>query len=81
MYAPKLLNLIEQNYNTIEREALIMVYTLHKFRHYLLSDWFIFYVDHMALMYLVNKSQISNKIARWSLLLFFNMISYIYIYI
>ncbi len=65
MYAPKLLNLIEQNYNTIEREALIMVYTLHKFRHYLLSDWFIFYVDHMALMYLVNKPQVSGIIIRW----------------
>jgi hypothetical protein len=32
-----------------------MVYALQKFRNYLLSNQFVFYVDHMALMYLVNK--------------------------
>jgi hypothetical protein len=32
-----------------------MVYALHMFRHYLLSNMFIVYVDYMALMYLVNK--------------------------
>jgi len=45
-----------------------MVYALHKFRHYLLGNQFVFYVDHMALVYLVNKPQISNWIARWLLL-------------
>jgi hypothetical protein len=28
-----------------------MVYVLHKFRHFLLGDKFVFYVDHMALMF------------------------------
>jgi hypothetical protein len=32
-----------------------MVYALHKFKHYLLSNKFTFYVDHMALLYLINK--------------------------
>jgi hypothetical protein len=32
-----------------------MVYALHKFRHYLLRNKITFYVDHMALMYLINK--------------------------
>jgi hypothetical protein len=32
-----------------------MVYALQKFRNYLLSNQIVFYVDHMALMYLVNK--------------------------
>jgi hypothetical protein len=59
MYAFILLNLVERNYTTIEREALAMVYALHKFKHYLLGNWFVFYVDNMALMYLVNKPQIS----------------------
>ncbi len=36
------------NYTTIEREALAMVYALHKFHDYLLGNKFIFYVDHMA---------------------------------
>ncbi len=45
-----------------------MVYSLHKFKHYLLGNWFVFYVDHMALMYLVNKPQVLGKIAKWLLL-------------
>jgi len=45
-----------------------MVFTLHKFRHYLLGNKFVFYVDHMALVYLVNKPQVSRRIARWLLL-------------
>ncbi len=68
VYAFKLLNKTKQNYYTIERKALIMVFVLHKFRHYLLGIKFFFYVDHMALVYLVNKPQVSGKIARWLLL-------------
>ncbi len=45
-----------------------MVYTLHKFKHFLLGNKFVFYVDHMTLVYLVNKSQVSGRIARWLLL-------------
>jgi hypothetical protein len=52
-YTSESLNNIEQNYMTIEKETFIMVYALHKFRHYLLGNKFIFYVDHMALLYLV----------------------------
>jgi hypothetical protein len=57
MYASILLNSTKENYSIIDREALAMVYALHKFRHYLLGNQFVFYVDHMALMYLVNKPQ------------------------
>jgi hypothetical protein len=45
-----------------------MVFALHKFRHYLLGNKFVFYVDHMALVYLVNKPQVSRIITRWLLL-------------
>jgi hypothetical protein len=45
-----------------------MVYALHKFRHCLLSNMFTFYVDHMALVYLVNKPQVYGMLARWLLL-------------
>jgi hypothetical protein len=36
-----------------------MVFALHKFKHYLLGNKFVFYVNHMALVYLVSnhKSQ------------------------
>ncbi len=45
-----------------------MVYALHKFRHYLLGNRFTFYLDHMALMYLINKSQVFGRLAKWLLL-------------
>jgi len=41
-----------------------MVYTFHKYHHYLLSNKFVFYVDHMALLYLVKKPQVSGRIAQ-----------------
>ncbi len=41
---------------------------LHKFRHFLLGNKFVFYVNHMALVYLVNKPQVSRRITRWLLL-------------
>jgi hypothetical protein len=34
-----------------------MVFALHKFKHYLLGNKFVFYVGHMALVYLVKKPQ------------------------
>jgi hypothetical protein len=55
VYASRLLNILAQNYNTTQREALAMAFSLHKFRHYLLGNKFVFYVNHMALVYLVNK--------------------------
>jgi hypothetical protein len=45
-----------------------MVFSLHKFRHYLLGNKFVFYVNHMTSIYLVNKPQVSRKIVIWLLL-------------
>ncbi len=52
-YASQLLNHIKRNYMTIKREAFAMVYALHRFYHYLFGNIFIFYVDHMAPLYLI----------------------------
>ncbi len=68
VYAFRLLNTTKRNYNTTQKEALAMVYFWHKFRHYMLGNKFVFYVDHMALVYLVSKPHVSGIIARWSLL-------------
>ncbi len=43
---------------------------MHKFRHFLLGKKFVFYVDHMALVYPVNKPQVFGSIAKWLLLFF-----------
>jgi hypothetical protein len=45
-----------------------MAFSLHKFRHYLLGNKFVFYVDNMTLVYLVNKPQVSGIITKWLLL-------------
>ncbi len=68
MYSSRLFNSNEKNYTITHREALAMVYALHKFRYYLLGNKFTFYVDHMALVYLVYKPQVFVRLARWLLL-------------
>jgi hypothetical protein len=42
-----------------------MVYTLHKFRHFLLGNKFVFYVDHMAFVYLVKKPHVFGRTTKW----------------
>jgi hypothetical protein len=51
-----------------KKEALEMVFSLHEFKHYLLCNKFVFYMDHMASVYLVKKPQVLGKIVRWFLL-------------
>jgi hypothetical protein len=68
VYASRLLNRIKHNYNITHKETLVMVFVLQKVKHYLLGNKFVFYVDHMALVYSVNKPQVSGIIARWLLL-------------
>jgi hypothetical protein len=58
----------ECNYTIIEREGLDMVYSLKKFRHYLLGGHFKLFTDHSALKYLVNKPVLEGRICRWLLL-------------
>ena len=53
----------------IEREGLGMVFSVQKYRHYLLGYKFTFHIDHDSLKYMVNKPQLSGRIARWVLLL------------
>jgi hypothetical protein len=65
VYAYRLLNKVKHNYTITEREALVMVYALHKFRHFLLGNNLFKNVDHMALVYFVNKPHVSGRIAKW----------------
>lgn len=67
-YASRKLNKAERNYSTTEQEALGMVFSLQKFRNYLLPNPFTFYNDHQDLKYLVNKPLHHGRICRWLLL-------------
>ena len=68
-YASRQMSPAERNYTATEREALAVIYACKKFRHYLLGYEVIFHTDHDALKYLVNKPDLSGRLARWILLL------------
>ena len=68
-YASRQMSPAERKYTTTEREALAVVYACKKFRHYLLGYRIVFHTDHDSLKYLVNKPDLSGRIARWILLL------------
>ena len=46
-----------------------MIFAVKKFRHYLLANKFIFFTDHQAMLYLVNKPCNTGRIMRWFLIL------------
>jgi hypothetical protein len=66
MYSSRLFNFAEKIIT--KREVLIMVYALHKFKHYLFNNMFTIFVDHIVLVYLVNKPQVSGMLIKWLLL-------------
>ena len=68
-YASRQLNSVEKNYTTTEREGLGMIYAVKNYRHYLLANKFVFFTDHQALLYLVNKPYNTGRIVRWFLIL------------
>jgi hypothetical protein len=67
-FASRKLSQVEHNYTTTKREGLAMIYSLHKFRNYLLGSHFNFFTDHSALKYLVNKPVLEGRICWWLLL-------------
>ena len=64
-YASRQLSAAEKKYTMTEREALGMIFAVQKFRHYLLANPFVFYVDPQALKYLIAKPCLTGRITRW----------------
>ena len=54
-YASKTLNEAQRNYTTIEKELLVVVFALDKFRAYLVGSFIVVFTDHLALKYLLTK--------------------------
>ena len=59
-YMSRTLNNAQQNYTTIEKEFLIVVFALKKFCPYLLESKTAVLTDHSALKYLITKKD-ANK--------------------
>ena len=66
-YAIRQLNSVEKNYTKIEQEGLGMIYAFKKYRHYLLSNKFVFFTNHQTLLYLANKHCNPGRIMQWFL--------------
>ncbi|RDY02571.1 Retrovirus-related Pol polyprotein, partial [Mucuna pruriens] len=68
-YASRTMDSTQQNYTTNEKELLAIVFTLDKFRSYLLGSKIIVFPDHAALRYLLKKPNAKSRLIRWMLLL------------
>nr|GFC05546.1 reverse transcriptase domain-containing protein [Tanacetum cinerariifolium]GFC05590.1 reverse transcriptase domain-containing protein [Tanacetum cinerariifolium] len=68
-FASKIINMVELNYTTTEKEMLAVVYAFEKFRSYLIMNKSIMYTDHFALKYLFTKKDSKARLLCWFLLL------------
>lgn len=63
------LNSAEKNYTTTEKELLTIVYSVEKFRTYLIGTRFEIKTDHKGLTFLHSTVYLSSRLIRWSLVL------------
>jgi len=68
-YASKTLSGPQLNYAITKKELLAVIFTIDKFRSYLVGAKVIVYTDHAALKYLLTKKGAKPWLIRWILLL------------
>jgi len=68
-YASRTLDTTQLNYTTIEKQLLAIVFTLDRFRSYVIGSKIIVFTDHAALKYLLKKENAKPRLIRWMLLL------------
>jgi hypothetical protein len=68
-YASKTLTRPQLNYATTKKELLAVVYSIDKFRSYLVGTKVIMYTDHAALKYLLTKKDAKPRLIRLIMLL------------
>jgi hypothetical protein len=68
-YASETLSGPQLNYVTTEKEILVVVFAIEKFRPYLVGAKVIIYTDHATLKYLLTKKDAKPWLIRWILLL------------
>ena len=66
-YTSRTLNDAQLNYSTIEKELLVVIFALDKFRSYLIGTKVIVFIDHAALRYLLTKKDSKPRLIRWIL--------------
>ena len=68
-YASKTLADARVNYNTIEKELLVVIFALEKFKPNVLGRKIIVYTDHATLKYLLSKKEVKPRLIQWVLVL------------
>uniref|UniRef100_A0ABD2WHY2 Reverse transcriptase RNase H-like domain-containing protein n=1 Tax=Trichogramma kaykai TaxID=54128 RepID=A0ABD2WHY2_9HYME len=68
-YVSRMLTDTERRYDTYSREALVIVFTIEKFKPYLLGNKFTVYTDHKPLLYFRNSKDPNSRISRYQFLL------------
>jgi hypothetical protein len=59
----------ELNYIVTEKEFLVVVHAINKFRHYITGYEIFIHTDHSTIRYLMNKPITNGRVTRWLLLL------------
>jgi len=67
-FVSKNLSKVELNYTVTEKELLVVVHSLNKFRHYITSYQKFVHTNHVEISYLMNKPYVNSHIIRWLLL-------------
>ena len=67
-YASKTLDSAQANYTTTEKEFLVVVFSLEKFRSYIVGSPVTIFIDHAAMKYLLSKQDTKPRLTRWILL-------------
>jgi len=68
-YISKNFTPIELNYTVIEKEFLVVVHAINKFRHYIAGYETFVHTVHSAIRYLMNKPITNGRVTKWLLLL------------
>jgi len=66
-YASRMLDVTQENYTTTEKELILIVLALEKFRSYFLSSPIVVFTDHAALNFLLKKAELKSRLIRWML--------------
>eukprot|EP00253_Pinus_taeda_P002632 PITA_02632 len=68
-YTSKNLTPTELNYTVTEKEFLVVVHAINKFRHYITGYKNFVHTDHSTIRYLMKKPVTNGRVTRWLLLL------------
>ena len=68
-FISKNLSKAELNYTVTEKELLVVVHSLNKFRNYITGYQIFVHIDHAVIKYLMKKPDVNARIIIWLLLL------------